>query len=361
MTIFETVLVARTPAASGSPTLTVVDRLVSDQVTYIDELNKPGSATLQCPVWALTADVQAVLVNLRVTPCEVWIYADSTLAWSGEIQTMQIQNQTLTINCVGLMGYLARMGITADTTFSATDQFTIAKSLVNTWQAQSYGNFGLVTSGIGTSGVVRDRTYLQKDLKDVLSAVTDLANVIDGFDFWVDPTTRALTFAYPTRGTDLSASVFIDSRNVDSNTSISVSVAPGDVVSDVGLTSSAQTTAGAQVSLYSYRTNSTTESTFGRCWAGVSADSVSVQATLDGQGDAYLSTRAEQLLTPSLTLIPNVGLGTVPGAVHPGDSVAYAYDAGLGMQSGTFRVSKVTVAVDPNGTDSQPRISLEFV
>lgn len=361
MTAFETVLVARAPAVTGAPTLTVINRLVSDAVTYVDELNRPGSATLTCPIQSLASDVKSRLANLRATPSEVWIYADGVLSWAGDVQTLGIQGQVLTLNCVGLLGYTSRMGITADVTYSATDQFTIAAGLVNTWQAQTYAHYGIDTSTVGTSGVVRDRTYLKADLKDVGSALVDLSAVIDGFDMYVDPITRKLTLVYPQRGTDLSASTFIDSRNIDSQSSVSQSCAPGDVVSDVGLTSSTQSTSGAQGNLYSYQTNSTTQSTFGRCWASQSGSSVVNQTTLDGQGTAFLATRANQLLQPALTLIPNIGLGIYPGSVHPGDTVSYAYDAGLGIQSGTYRLSKVTVAVDPNGTDSTPRMSLEFI
>jgi hypothetical protein len=357
MAVFEVVLVARVPALAGSPTLTVVDRLVTDSISYTDELNRPGSATLGCPIRSLSSAVTTRLANLAAFPSEAWIYVNSTLSWAGSVDSLGIQGQSLQINCTGLMGYLARMGVTADTTFAATDQFTIAKTLVNTWQSLSYGNYGIVTSGIGTSGITRDRTYLRADLKTVWAAVSELGAVLDGFDLWVNPSTRALTFAYPKRGTDLSASAVLDARTIDS-ASVVMSVTPDDLVTDVASTSSAQSTTGAQAALWSYRTNATLQAAFGRTFAGNSYDNVALQATLDGKGDSYLAARGSTMLQPGVTLVPNVATGTSIGAFGSGDTVAYAFDAGLGMQSGTYRVGKITVSVEGSG---KQRMSVEFI
>lgn len=356
MPAFAVSLVSRVPASSGAPALVEVDRLVTSSVTYVDELNRPGSATVNCPVRSLSDAVKGRLADLRSFPSEVWVYVESTLAWAGEVRSLGISGQTVQLNCVGLLGYLSRMGITADVTHTGADQFTIGKGLVNTWQALSYGNYGLVTSGIGTSGVTRDRTYLYRDQKTVLAALTDLGAVIDGFDLWVNPSSRALEFAYPGRGTDLTASVVVDARSITS-ASVAQSVAPDDLVSDVGALGVSQDDLGASVHLYSYRENATLQAVYGRSWRGQSFDNVSEQHTLDGKGDAFLAARGQQLLQPGVTLRPNVGAGVTLTGIRPGDTVAYAYDAGLGVQSGDYRVSKVSVTVDEGGSQS---MSLEF-
>jgi hypothetical protein len=355
MAVFEVVLVSRTPVISSSPTLTVVNRLVVDTISYTDELNRPGTATLSCPVAGLATDVKARLVDMAALPSEVWNYADSTLVWAGEVQTLNIQGQSVQLGCIGLLGYTFRMGVTADTTFTAVDQFTIAKTLVDNQQAQNYGNYGIDTSTVGTSGVTRNRTYLRNELHNVGQRITELGAVIDGFDLKVDPSTRKLVLASPTQGTDLSSSVFVDQRNIDS-ASIAVSIAPDDLVSDVSATGSSIATDGGSTTLYSARSTSAVQTAYGRSWSGQSFTGVSVQATLDGAGDAYLGSRNGQLFQPGVTIIPLVGCNV--GDFHAGDTINYSYDAGLGLQTSNRRVSKLTVSVDDSG---KQRLLVEFI
>lgn len=346
---------ARTPAQLVAPTFTIINRLVAEQLTYTEELNRPGTASLGCPIGSLSSDVKTRLANLAFFPSEVWIYADSTLVWAGEIQTLGVQDQTLQLGCVGLLGYTYRMGITSDLTYSGIDQFTIAKGLVDHWQALDYGNYGLVTSGISTSGVTRDRTYLRNELHNIGQRLAELGAVNNGFDIHVEPSTRDLTLSYPTRGTDLSASVFLDRLNIDS-VNVMMSVGPDDLISDISATGTGQDTTGLGSSLYSARSTSSVRTTYGRSWASQNFDGVSVQATLEGHADAYKDARTTQLLQPGVTLLSR--LGTEPGSFHPGDTVAYSFDAGLGVQSGTYRVSKLTVTVD---SDGRQRLGVEFV
>ena len=355
MTTFDPVLVARVPAAATSPTLTVVDKLIVDNLSYTDELNRPGSAVLSCPVRGLSSTVQGRLNDLKSFPSEVWIYVDSTLAWAGSVDTWQVQAQTLNINCVGLLGYTYRMGVTSDLTYTATDQFTIAKGLVDHWQGLNYGNYGIDTSTVGTSGVTRDRTYLRNELHNIGQRLAELGAVSNGFDMKVDPSTRKLVLTNPQQGTDLSASIIFDERNID-DASVSVSVGPEDLVSDVAATSTATDSAGNNTTLYSIRTTAGVQSAFGRGWAGISFSDISAQTTLDGHADAYLNARATAMVQPGITVIPRVGADI--GGFTVGDTCTYSYDAGVGVQTLTPRLAKVTVSVDSSGTK---RMKLEFV
>jgi len=352
MTVFDPVLVARVPAAAGSPTLTVVDRLIVDGINYTHELNRPGNATFSCPIGALSSTAKGRLVDLSTTPSEVWVYVDSALAWAGEIQTTQIQGQTIVLNCAGLLGYTFRMGVTSDLVYTGIDQFTIAKGLVDHWQSQSYGNYGIDTSTVGTSGITRDRTYLRNELHNIGQRLQELGAVIDGFDTRVDPSTRKLVLAYPQSGTDLTASLFFDERNIDS-ASVSTSVTMEDLVSDCAAVTNA---AGTNVALYSYRTTSGVQTAYGRSWKGISFTDISVQATLDGHADAYKGARATQMVQPGVTVVPRVGADI--GGFSVGDTCTYSYDAGIGLQTFTLRIVKITVSVDSEG---QKRFKLEFV
>lgn len=358
MTTFEVVLVARTPSATGAPALAEVDRLTVDTISYTEELNKPGTATVSCPVRALTASAKTRLADLALHPCEVWIYQDSAKVWAGGIETIQIQGQTANLNCTGLLGYLWRMGVVDDLTYAAADQFTIVKALVERWQVTrvaNWANFGIVTSGIGTSGELRDRTYLASELATVGQRISELSAVDFGFDMRVDPTSRALILSYPTFGTNLSSTIVLDERNIDS-ASIIQSVAPQDFAVTVTGTATSQSASGEGQSLRSGFFTSAAAQAFGYSWAGLNFDGVSVQATLDDYVVGYLHSHNHQFFQPGVTVMTRPGAQI--GSFHPGDSVAYAYDAGLGFQSGTFRVAKVTVSVQANG---EQRMAVEFL
>jgi hypothetical protein len=355
VTEFDPVLVSRVPQSATSPTLTVVDRLVVDTISYTQELNRPGTAALGCPIRSMSSAVKQRLADLAANPCEVWLYTDAVLDWAGEVQALSIQGQTVQLSCTGLLGYTFRMGVTSDLVYTATDQFTIAKNLVDHHQSQTYGNYGIDTSTVGTSGVTRDRTYLRNEMHNIGQRISELGAVDNGFDIRVDPLTRKLVLAYPVSGTDLSASVFFDERNIDS-AQIVQSVAPGDLVSDISALGTATTSGGANSVLFSAQSTSAVRSAYGRSWVGQNFDGVSVQATLDGHANAYLGSRSKQLLQPGVTVIPRIG-ADIHG-FHVGDTVAYSYDAGLGLQTLSLRLSKLIVDVDSSG---KKRFRMEFI
>lgn len=351
---FSAVLVARTPAAAGSPSLVEVDRLVYDDLTYTDELNRPGSATLACPIGAMSDAVKERLADPALYPSEVWIYRDSDLVWAGPIETVAVSDQKVQIGCTGLAGYLWRMGLTTDLAFEQIDQFSIAAGLVNHHQALLYGDFGIETGRVGTSGVLRDRTYSRDELDPVGEMLTQLGAVIDGFDWHVDPDSRQLVLEYPQRGEDKTDLVFLDERNIDS-ASVSMSVAPDDLVTDVSATGTWADSVGSNNTVYLERTNPGLRNQFGRSWAGVNFSSVSQTDTMEDHADAYLATRNRAMFQPGVTIVPRQGADVAD--FGPGDTVQYSYDAGLGRQTGDYRVAKRTVKIEAGGSQ---RISVDF-
>jgi hypothetical protein len=354
MPTFTASLVARAPAASGVPSLVEVDRLVFDRLSYVDELNRPGSATLGCPIGSLTSVAKGRLAALDAFPSEVWVYADSAVVWAGEVQTVAVQDQTVQLSCAGLLGYTFRMGVTSDLTYAAVDQFTIAKGLVDHHQGLSYGNYGIVTTGILTSGVVRDRTYLRDELHNIGTRLQELGAVDNGFDMRVDPSSRALILSYPARGTNLTASVFFDQLNIDS-ASVALSVGPDDLVTDVSATGTLASASGTNTVTYSAAANAALRAAYGRSWGSQNFSNVTVTETVAGQATAYLNGRDGVMFQPGVTIVPRVGCDV--GSFGPGDTVSYSYDAGLGVQSGAYRVAKVTVSAD---SDGKQRIGVEF-
>ncbi|MEU9819221.1 hypothetical protein ACIGG9_15980 [Pseudonocardia alni] len=348
-------LVARVPAFSGPPALTELGGLVFESVTYIDELNKAGSATVTCPIRSLHDTAKARFRDLVANPCELWIYRNSKLVWAGGVETIGLQQQNVVLGAVGLYGYVSRMGIMADYSPIGIDQFLIPKTMVDNWQARGRGHYGIDTSAVGTSGVVRTQTYLQKDLSGVASKVEELSKMTNGFDIWVEPDTRRLRMASPQRGQDLSAKVFLDQRNIES-ASIAMSVAPGDLVTDASATGTSQSTTGESKAFWSSDINSAARLTFGASWAGQSFQDTPDQTSVNGKLTEFLKARSTQLFQPGVSITPRAGADV--GDFAAGDSIFYGYDAGLGYQSGVFRTGKLTVTADKNGDE---QLGVEFV
>lgn len=128
---------------------------------------------------------------------ENWLYAiepyssaiilrdDSTgnALWGGYTQTRtRTDGDTVTIPLITAEGYLDRVYV-GNSTFTATDQNTIAATLISTYVAGSLAaipGIPITTSVVGGAGTVRDRTYLDANDQTVYSALTELMGVQGG-------------------------------------------------------------------------------------------------------------------------------------------------------------------------------------
>jgi hypothetical protein len=90
--------------------------------------------------------------------------------------------------------------------------------------------------------------------------------------------------------------------------------------------------------------------TFGRAAVGATFDGVTVQSTLDDHTGRLLADRDSQLLQPAAGLIPVADVD--PLSFRPGDTVAYAFDPGLGLVDVTRRVQARQVTVDESGNET---------
>jgi hypothetical protein len=67
---------------------------------------------------------------------------------------------------------------------------------INDSQLLSGGDLGLVSGTLSSSGFYH-REYHTYDGKYILEAIQDFSDGEDGFDFWIDPATRAFNAIYP--------------------------------------------------------------------------------------------------------------------------------------------------------------------
>jgi len=333
--------VARTPAASGPPTLTVIGPIPFVNLAFDDELNRDGSMNFSVRPERLPATVRDRLRDLAAAPLEVALRRGGQTVFAGPVWTWGLQGGTLSVNCRGLGGYLRYMmldAVTGTLSWASQDQHLTAKALVDAWQSLPYGHFGIDTSAITPSGVTRQRTYVHTERHEIYQRLVELCES-GGFDWHVDPTTRQLVLDHPTRGVDLSASVHLDLRNITSGDE-SASVAAGDLASEAFGVGSADPPATSQ------QANTTLRASFGRVGVSETFD-VSEQATVTSHTTRLLGERASMLRVPGPGLMPVRDADV--GDFGVGDRVSYVYDAGLGVVERADRVARLQVQVDEGG------------
>lgn len=351
---YEAILVQRTPQQLTVPTLTEIDEIIiKEKLSWSTELiGDGGFISFALEPEQQSKEIKDILLNIANIACEIRLYRNGTVVQMGPIIGVQTQGPTLNIVCRAAGYYLRYMFLTTDLSYTNTDQYTIGKALVDHWQALDYGNYGLVTSGIGLSGFTRTVSYYADETPNVLRKLGQLADNLDGFEFYVDPATRALVFT-SRRGSDKSASVILDSRAIISPNTY-FSVAFEDYANHAIASGASQ---DSTTTVIGTKTNAVEMAKWGRAGAAVSVDGVTQQATIDNYAQSLLDS------TDHLHFIPGTGsafpvLGAGVDDFDTGDTITWVYDYGLGTLELQRDVYKRIVKVDGAGTET---MSLEFV
>lgn len=350
---YELVCVARIPQTSGPPVFLEIDPIDWSGLSWTDELSRPQRLDASVAIATLTEPVVQRLQDLAQNASELWLYRDGRLVFAGPWQGWLVQDEkTLTLQAAGLLGYLRYWDVSSDLTFAGVDQHFIVKGLVDHWQTQEYGHFGIDTSGVTPSGQLRDATYLAKEDHNIGQRVEELGRRENGFDVEVDPASRALRLWSPQQGVDRSSgedAIVFDARNVTS-TNVSCSVAPGAIASEAFGTGT-----GTGDAVRAVKSNPELRARFGRTAITATFDGVSEQATIDAHVQGLLDARREALLIPGpdVRTVPDADLA----AYNVGDVVAYELHDRLGVR-GAFRLRKRQVSVSKTGTE---RTAMEFV
>lgn len=187
----------------------IIAELPLTGVGFTQQLNQAG--TFQAHLLLSGINSYGYNVEAATQPARNAIYVDrnGTLVWGGIIwnRTYSSASQELSITAREFESYFEKRQITTTLAYTNQDQLYIARDLINTAQAQPYGDIGIVV-GSETSGVLIDRVYYDYELKGVWQAIKDLSNQDDGFDFNItvdydinDVPTKTLVLGYPRTGT----------------------------------------------------------------------------------------------------------------------------------------------------------------
>lgn len=336
---YEVVAVERLPQADAPPTLSEIGPVPWTSLSWSEDVSGAATAQVGFRPAACAREVRAAFRDLAERGLELWVHRDGRRVHAGPVVGWQARGEAVTVNSWGLLDYLRYAYLRQTLTFTGVDQFTIARTLIDHWDVTLlYGDFGLVTSGIGLSGVLRDRTYVEEERHVVFDRLMELSRVENGFDSAVDPVSRAVMLHYPRRGVDRSGSVVLDRRALRS-ANITFSVAPGDfatVVEGVG-------TSGVSGPLIAEFGDPNGAQSWGHAGYIASFDGVSTAATLADRTASALLARTRGLIVPGGEAVPVADFGVDDFGV--GDTIGYTDDAGFGLVTLAPRVVRRTVSV----------------
>lgn len=348
MAVYNIVAVRRSPVQSAGPTLEELGPLEAS-FNYMDILNEAPEATFVLDTDSLQDDIKDALTDLKAKPLEVIIYRDSVGVFQGPIMSGNVVDTQLTLSCRGAEFYAAYMAVETDKTWAAIDEFTIFTDLIDDWQNQDYGDYGIDTVTVGTSGTTRNYEIPgATETRNVYTSLIDLAYEW-GFDWYVDADTRELVLG--ARGSDLSSTVYLE-RGVQS-ANVQFGVAPGTMVSELYALGTAPS---GDDPITATKTDTTVRTNFGRVGLAVTFDGADDATNLSDAADEYLADRGDAFFAPGPSILPITGAGI--DDFNVGDTVTYTFDAGLGQVTGAWRVRKRRVTVETTGKET---MQVEFI
>ncbi len=340
-------IAARVPQQNAPPTFTEIGRLNGAfGLATKETLNRPTELQIS---FVPTNQNDAVRQWLRSSSYEVWLWREGTLVFAGPAVTRQAQLSdagiVMSLQCRDRLVYLARRVLDPkeNRVYVDADQTLIAKDLIDTVQADDWSDYGIDTSGVSASGVLRDRSYEAGKVHRVGQRVEELAAVKNGFDFAYDPVTGSFDTYYPQRGVDRTSTVILDRSNM---------IDPGATwsygIEDIA-THAYAISASTSAVLLGEAENPSILATFGRADMAATFSGVTQQQTIDDHATRLVEERVAPLYVPA----PQVLLvGFEIEDFEIGDTVVVSYDYGLGLEDTAARIvtRQTKIADDGNLT-----------
>jgi hypothetical protein len=145
---------------------------------------------------------QATLAAMQAGLHEVWVKRNGVVIAAGPLWEIypSTDSKALTCSAMSLEDYLD-VRLIRDVDYVTTDQVNIAWNMISTSQGYTGGALGFTSGTLGT-GITRSISFLTYDGKYILEAIQDFAELDDGFDWWINPATRAFNAIYPRPAVD---------------------------------------------------------------------------------------------------------------------------------------------------------------
>lgn len=317
---------------------TRIAELAVNGLRYGSRLNSCGDLSGSVPLPALTSTSNIALaaqINDAVDECrrQIIVERDGVVVWSGICWLAPYQDNppSREIRAAEDWSYFRHRVIATSQTFTATDQLTIAKTLVQNALNDQGADIGITVPTPTASGVTRDRTYNYFEVKPVGEAVEQLSQVDNGFDFAIDAawdqSTGALTktfrLHYPRRGSSYQSSgyVFEVGRNVIDWTWPTDGTRVGNKIIAVGRGEGDAQIMSTQSDVSQIAALSSGGPGYPLLEETISRTDVAVQSTLDALAIAKLKASATPITLPEITVRANVD--PIFGSYITGDSCRF--------------------------------------
>lgn len=352
--VYELLMMGRLPRQAGPPTFLLADPIEWSTLSWTTTLSKPQSLSVSCSIANLTDPVKQRLQAPHLLPTELWLQRDGKTVFAGPLLGGTEDSDQLNLEAGGLLTYLQWMFVETDLRFTQVDQVTIARTLVDNWQATEYGHFGINTADVAASGVLRDVVYERDEIHQVSRRIEEMGAAALGFDAEVDPGSRNLQLWSPTQGIDRSTgpdAVVFDGRSIEGLGGM-FSITPADLASDAIGTGTAP---GGDETFWSQQSDPDLRAVFGRTGIASSFPDAANQGALDDFVKGLRDARGEPLRAPGrqVRVTPDTDLNSY----DVGDTVSYQLSGVLGI-GGAYRIRSRRVSVRESG---QETVSLEFV
>jgi len=277
-------------------------------LTCSKTLNRFGKCSFMVPT---SMPYLRQLISLR--RYNVDIIRNNVVIWSGEqvhlgSNLKSGQPDLVEITCFDYFELLDHAFTEQYQTYTQIDAGAIAWGAINTFQNKTYGDLGF-TEGTIEATKNRDRKYYSKNIMEL---ITELTDVIDGFDFEI--TNDKVFNVYAHKGLDISNSaVFKYGINISEITSI---------VEDFTSPVNSAVVLGEEIDDVQERvdvTNTSSANVIGLRQGRIDADNVVESSTLTDKGNELIRTHSVPILTIEFFQVPN----TQPlfGSIALGDTV----------------------------------------
>ena len=147
-------------------------------------------------------------------PGRTWVTCErnDTPIWHGFIWSRVYSAQSKSVQLYGLSfeNYPKKRRILQDTSFTATEQRNIFRSLWTQMQADAYSNLNVNIPSAFPTVITKDLTVLATDFKFYDNVMSSIADAVDGFDWYIAITKDAtnyrknLLIGYPQLGSGIS-------------------------------------------------------------------------------------------------------------------------------------------------------------
>ena len=133
----------------------------------------------------------------------IQVVRNSVVVWGGYLWSVtgDARNRTVTASGEGYFSRLRHRVVTEDLSYFDIAQETIAWGLIDHTQGQTDGALGFIQGPHVGASVLRSRDYCARESPNIGDEIANLASVfLDGFDYEIDPATKAFNTWCPSRG-----------------------------------------------------------------------------------------------------------------------------------------------------------------